>query len=110
MGRRSVHCPCGADFLIPEVPPSRLHCPKCGDPVKFSVDDAGSTRVREDIRERPIKPLPPRNPYYPLILLGAGGLVIAGGLVGLIIHFTSRKPPLSIEERFVVKPKREPEP
>lgn len=78
----------------------------------LSVDDAGSTKVREDIRDRPIKPLPPSNPYYPLVLLGGAGLLLAGGLVALIVHFTTpdRKEPLSFEERYPVRQKKEPEP
>src|SRR5436190_22591006 len=92
MARKSVHCSCGADFPVPEVSPSVLHCPKCGEAVLFkSVDADGSIQVREDIRERPIKPLPVRNPYYPLILLVATGLLISAGLVGLIVYFSHRE-------------------
>lgn len=111
MARRSIQCSCGADFFIPEVAPSRLHCPKCGEPVSVGRGDAGPVTVREDIRE-PVKPLPPSNPWYPLYILGGAGVLLAGALVVLIIHFTGpdRKPPPSFEDRFEVRPKREPEP
>ncbi|HVR84793.1 MAG TPA: hypothetical protein VMU54_10820 [Planctomycetota bacterium] len=92
MGQRSVRCGCGAEFPIPELPPSQLHCPRCGDRISFGAPDGGPLKVREDIRE-PIRPLPPRRPYYPLILLGATGVLLAGGLVGTIVYFVRHERP-----------------
>ena len=92
MSRRTINCPCGGEFAIPEVSPSLLHCPYCGEPVRYrSAGDAGGpVKVKEDIRE-PIRPPAPTNPYYPLVLLGGGGLVLAVALVGLVIHFSDRE-------------------
>src|SRR5262245_7351023 len=92
MARRTVHCPCGGEFPIPEVTPSLLHCPFCGEPVRYHAagDEPAPMKVREDIRE-PIKPLPPANPYYPLYLLGGGGLVLAAALIGLVFLFSDRE-------------------
>jgi hypothetical protein len=87
MGQRSARCGCGAEFQIPELPPSVLHCPRCGGRISLGAPDAGPLKVREDIRE-PIRPLPPRSPYYPLLLLVATGFLMAGGLVGAILYFT----------------------
>lgn len=92
MARRSMQCSCGATFIIPEIPPSVLHCPSCGDVVRMQKGDGGAVPVREDIRE-PIRPPAPLKPYYPLILLGAGGLTLAGGLIGLVLYFVSGPPP-----------------
>lgn len=114
MARKTVRCGCGADFPIPEVPPSILHCPKCGEAMRFKRGDGDAgAKVREDIRE-PIKPLKPANPYYPLILLGVGGLVVAGGLVGLIVYFSGREAPPHPSTMETVRPTKprykEPEP
>src|SRR5689334_23426044 len=92
MARRTVNCPCGGEFPIPEVTPSLLHCPYCGEPVRYRAagDPGGSFKVREDIRE-PIKPVTGGLPYFPLILLGGGGLVVALALVGLVFLFSDRE-------------------
>jgi hypothetical protein len=87
-----------------------IHCPRCGDRLTFGAPETGPVQVREDIRE-PILPLPPFNPYYPLVLLAAAGLVIAGGLVAGMIYFT-RNPrvlPDAAREGIRATP-REPEP
>jgi hypothetical protein len=108
MARRSVQCSCGADFFVPEVPPSTLHCPRCGDPVRLQKGDGGANRVREELRE-PVQPLPPRKPYYPLILLASGGLMVAAGLVILVVLFSTREvkrdPAMSEEVRPKPRPK-----
>jgi hypothetical protein len=69
--------------------------------------DGGANQVREDIRE-PIKPLPPRNPYYPLILLGSAGLMIAAGLVILVVYFSTREPKRNPAMNEEVRPKSKP--
>lgn len=76
----------------------------------FGSPDAAPVQVREDIRE-PIQPLPPANPYYPLVLLVLVGLLIAGGLVAAMIYFTRRPRVLPdvVHEGIRAKP-REPEP
>jgi hypothetical protein len=92
MARRTVHCPCGGDFAIPEVPPSLLHCPYCGEPVRYRAagDPGGSFKVREEIQE-PLKPVAPGNPWYPLYILGGAGILVAAGLVALIVVFSDRE-------------------
>jgi len=93
MGHRSVQCACGAEIPLPELPPSVLHCPRCGDRLSFGGPGGGPVQVREDIRE-PIRPLPPRRPYYPLVLLGIAGVFLSGGLIGAIVYFARRERPL----------------
>lgn len=92
MSRRIVRCPCGGEFPIPEVTPSLLHCPYCGEPVRYRAagDPGGSFKVREEIKE-PLKPVSPGNPWYPLYLLGGGGLVLAAALIGLVFLFSDRE-------------------
>jgi hypothetical protein len=110
MARRVAHCDCGADLPLPEVPPSVLHCPRCGSRLTFGSPDAGPVHVREDIRE-PIRPLPPSKPYYPLILLAAAGVLIAAGLVVGMIYFARRPRTLpEITTEGVYARRREPEP
>lgn len=93
MARRSVICPCGAEFLVPEMPPALLHCPRCGDPVRFHAPAPEPVApVRHDLQE-PRRPLGARNPYYPLYLLGLSGLVVTVALVVLVARF-SRVPPI----------------
>ncbi|MBV8881945.1 MAG: hypothetical protein JO332_18455 [Planctomycetaceae bacterium] len=94
MAQRTVRCGCGADFPIPAIPPATLHCPRCGERLTFASAAGGAVRVREDVRE-PVRPLPPRNPYYPLVLLCGAGLLIAAGLVALTIHYSVKERSLS---------------
>jgi hypothetical protein len=111
MARRTVRCSCGADFPIPEIQPSLLHCPRCGEPVRFKAPEGGAIQVREDIREQ-IRPLPPRNPYYPLIILCAVGVLITGGLVSLVILFSGRevkREPTIVFDATRPKPRTRPE-
>jgi hypothetical protein len=102
MARRSIRCSCGADFIIPEVPPSLVHCPRCGEAIRLSAPGGGGSgnKVREDIRE-PIKPYKPGSPYFPLVLLVGAGVVIAGALITLIVAFSGtevRRDPAFYEE------------
>jgi hypothetical protein len=72
--------------------------------------ETGPVQVREDLRE-PIRPLPPSRPYFPLILLAAVGLLVAGGLVGATFYFTRRPRPLpEVASEGVRAKRREPEP
>jgi hypothetical protein len=108
MARKSVQCPCGTEFAVPEILPKLLHCPKCGDPVVFSsVDADGHVRAGEDLRDRPIPPRPIRNPYRRLVLLAAAGFLMAVGLVVLIIQVHRRTVPAS---PLVSSPERTPAP
>jgi hypothetical protein len=91
MGQRSVQCGCGAQFPLPELPPSVVHCPRCGDRISFGAPGEGSLKVREDIRES-IRPLPPSQPYYPLVLLLSAGVLLAGVLIGGLVYFTRHEP------------------
>src|SRR5262245_41574803 len=101
MARRSIQCSCGAEFIIPEVPPSLVHCLKCGEPIRLSPGSGvGADKLREDIRE-PIKPLAPRSPYFPLVLLVGAGVAIAAALITLIVVFSGsevRRDPAFYEE------------
>ncbi|HLY09969.1 MAG TPA: hypothetical protein VKW04_11750 [Planctomycetota bacterium] len=87
MARRTALCGCGAEFPIPEIPPSLLHCPRCGHRMTFGSPDRSAVTVREDIRE-PLRPLPPPQPWFPLVLLGGAGLAIAASLIAGMIYFT----------------------
>jgi len=109
MGQRSVQCGCGAAFPIPGIAPSVVHCPRCGARISFGAPDSGPVQVREDIRE-PIRPLPPENPYYPLILLLAGGLLLAGILVAGIVYFAQYERPPLVEEGVHARRTRDEEP
>lgn len=105
-----ARCGCGTEIPIPEIPPSVLHCPRCGDRLTFGSPDAGPVQVREEIRE-PIRPLPPSRPYYPLVLLAAAGVAIAAALVGGMVYFSrhSRVLPGVADEGIRAK-RREPDP
>lgn len=78
--------------------------------MSFGAPDGGPVKVREDIRE-PIRPLPPDNPYYPLVLLLGCGVLLAGVLVGGIVYFTrhERPPNPLLEEGVRAKRSREEE-
>src|SRR5436190_5957650 len=109
MGRKSVQCPCGAEFPLPEIIPKALHCPKCGESPRFSsVDADGRVSVREDIREGSIPPLPVRKPYYPLLLLASAGLLIAVGLVSWIVLSSRRQVPRDPSSSDLVRPQARP--
>jgi len=79
--------------------------------MSFGAPEGGKDRVREDIRD-PIRPLPPANPYYPLVLLVGSGVLLAGVLVGTVVYFTShgRPPNPLLEEGVRAKRSREEEP
>ena len=111
MGNRSVQCACGAEIPLPELPPSVLHCPRCGDRISFGGAGGGPVQVREDIRE-PIRPLPPRRPYYPLLLLGLAGVFLSGGLIGAIVTFARRERALhpALEEGVRARRRHDDEP
>ncbi|HZE95762.1 MAG TPA: hypothetical protein VE981_01930 [Planctomycetota bacterium] len=85
MAQRPISCGCGA-----LVSPNVALCPMCGARVGSRDDAVGRVRVQEDLGE-PIRPVPRRSPWYPLILLGSAGLLIAAVLVGLILYFGSRQ-------------------
>jgi hypothetical protein len=93
MTRKSILCPCGAEFPLAEIRTRDLHCPKCGEAIWFESGDAdGRIPGNGEIRERPLAPPAPRRLLHPRILPAAAGLLIAGSLLLLIVSFSRRKP------------------
>lgn len=105
MGSKRLICDCGSAFLIPELHPSRVACPGCGE--FMSADPPIQTGV-------PTLPPPQlQRPLYPVVLLAAGGLCVAVTLIVSIAVFVGGRrsaPPLlpPLQDRppapFTVKP------
>ena len=92
MGRKSVLCPCGAEFPLPEIRVRDLHCPKCGEAIWFRTGDTdGRLPGNEEIRKRPPSDAPLRNLFYRRVLPALAGVLIAGTLLTRIVSSSSRK-------------------